>query len=71
MTSNKSKNNNIFENIWRPKKIVKKEDDLNFLKMEDYLKNIMQLKTTESKNNDCGTAPINLVLSSLSMKCEF
>ena len=40
----------------------KKEDDLNFLKMEDYLKKIVQPKTIKSKKNDCGTAPGNLVL---------
>ena len=42
---------------------LKKEDDLNFLKMDDDLKKIMQPKTIKSKNNDCGTAPGNLVLS--------
>ena len=41
---------------------LKKEDDLNFLKMDDDLKKIMQPKTIKSKNNDCGTAPGNLVL---------
>ena len=40
----------------------KKEDDLNFLIMEDDLKKIVQPKTIKSKNNDCGTAPGNLVL---------
>jgi hypothetical protein len=40
---------------------LKKEDDLNFLKMDDDLKKIMQPKTIKSKNNDCGTAPGNLV----------
>ena len=39
----------------------KKEEDLIFLKMEDVLKNIVQPKTIKSKNNDCGTAPGNLV----------
>ena len=39
---------------------LKKEDDLNFLKMDDDLKKIMQPKTIKSKNNDCGTAPGNL-----------
>ena len=39
----------------------KKEDDLNFLIMEDDLKKIVQPKTIKSKNNDCGTAPGNLV----------
>ena len=38
-----------------------KEDDINFLKMVDNLKKIMQPKTIKSKNNDCGTAPGNLV----------
>ena len=41
---------------------LKKEDDFNFLKMEDDLKKIMQQKTIKSKNNDCGTAPGNLVI---------
>ena len=40
---------------------LKKEDHLNFLKMDDDLKKIMQPKTINSKNNDCGTAPGNLV----------
>ena len=40
---------------------LKKEDNLNFLKMDDDLKKIMQPKTIKSKNNDCGTAPGNLV----------
>ena len=40
---------------------LKKEDDLYFLKMDDDLKKIMQPKTIKSKNNDCGTAPGNLV----------
>ena len=39
---------------------LKKEDDLNFLKMDDDLKKIMQPKTIKSKNNDCSTAPGNL-----------
>ena len=40
------------------------EDDLNnFCSMEDDIKKIMQPKTIKSKNNDCGTAPGNLVLS--------
>ena len=46
--------------------ILKKEDDLNFLKMDDDLKKIMQPKTIKSKNNDCGTAPGNLVLTQYS-----
>ena len=46
------------------------EDDLIFLKrkttsillkIEDDLKKIKQPKTIKSKNNDCGTAPGNLV----------
>ena len=58
----KSKNNNIF----------KMEDDINFFKGRrphfffkwmTTFKNIMQLKTIKSKNNDCGTAPGNLVSS--------
>ena len=40
---------------------LKKEDDFNFLKMEDDLKKIMQRKTIKIKNNDCGTDPGNLV----------
>ena len=43
--------------------IFKTEDDINYLKMEDNLKNIMQPKTIKSKNNDCGTAPGNLVFT--------
>ena len=38
------------------------EDDLNFCKMDDNLKKIMQPKTMKSKNNDCGTALGNQVL---------
>ena len=34
---------------------------LNFMKMETISKNIMQPKTSKSKNNGCGTAPGNLV----------
>jgi hypothetical protein len=44
----------------------KMENDLNFfLKMEDYLKKIMLLQTIKSKNNDCGTAPGNLVYTTV------
>ena len=39
------------------------EDDLNFFLMDDNLKKIMQPKTIKSKNNDCGTAPGNLVIT--------
>jgi hypothetical protein len=35
------------------------EDDINFLKMENKMN---ATKTIKSKNNDCGTAPGNLVL---------
>ena len=37
-----------------------------FWKMEYNLKEIMQPHTIKSKNNDCGTAPGNLVLCFLS-----
>ena len=33
--------------------------------MEDDLKKIVQPKTIKSKNNDCGTAPGNLVSTNL------
>ena len=46
--------------------IFLKEDNINFLKMKDNLNKIMQPKTIKSKNNDCGTAPGNLVLINLS-----
>ena len=42
---------------------MKKEDVLIFLKNEDDLKKIIQPKTIQSKNNGCGTAPGNLVLT--------
>jgi hypothetical protein len=35
---------------------LKEEDNLNFLKMEDNHKKIIQPKTFKNKNNDCGTA---------------
>ena len=38
-------------------------DDLNFLKMEDDLIKVMQLKTIISKNDDCGTAPGNILVN--------
>jgi hypothetical protein len=38
---------------------LKKKDDLN---LEDDLQKIMKPKIIKSKNNDCGTAPGNLVL---------
>ena len=41
--------------------IFLKEDNINFLKMEDNIKKIMQPKTSKSKNNDCDTAPCSLV----------
>ena len=41
------------------------EDDLKFWKMEDDLQQIMRPETIKSKNNDCGTAPGNLVPISL------
>ena len=44
-----------------------KEDDINFLKMVDNLKKIMQPKTIKTKNNDCGTAPGNYMILSLSI----
>ena len=49
------------------------EDDLNvfekgrrpnfFFKLKTTSKKIMQLKTIKSKNNGCGTAPGNLVIT--------
>ena len=39
------------------------EDDLNFCLKEDDLKKIRQSKTIKSKNNGCGTAPGNLVIT--------
>ena len=56
----KSKKNNIFENGRHPNFVIK-EDNLNFLKVEDDQQKIMQPKTIKSKNNGCGTAPGNLV----------
>jgi hypothetical protein len=55
------RNDNIFENGRQPKLFLNKEDDLNFLKIEDDIKKIMQPKTIKSKNNGCCTAPGNLV----------
>ena len=37
------------------------EDDINFFKVVDNLNKIMQTKKIKGKNNDCGTAPGNLV----------
>ena len=62
----KSKNNNIFQNGRRPQLFFEKEDDLNFLEMDDDLKKIVQPKIIKSKNNDCGTTPGNLVLKQYS-----
>ena len=50
---------------------LKKEDDLNFLKMDDDLKKIMQPKTIKSKNNDCGPAPGNLVYTNMTHLFKF
>ena len=57
--TNKSKNNNIFENGRRPQL---------FWKRKMTSKKVMHPKTIKSKNNGCGTAPGNLVVYILSVK---
>ena len=42
---------------------LKMQDDLIFFLKEDNLKKIMQTKKSKSKNNGCGTALGNLVIS--------
>ena len=58
----KSKNNNNLKMEDDLNYFLKKEDNLNWLKMDDNLKKIMQPKTFKNQNNDCGTASGNLVL---------
>jgi hypothetical protein len=57
----KVKKNKVYDNCRQHTFFLKRKTTSIFLKREDYLKNIMQLKTIQSKYNDCGTAPGNLV----------
>ena len=55
----KSEDNNIFENGRRPQ---------SFIKWKTTSTKIMQSQIIRSKNNDCGTAPGNLVYCPISNK---